>query len=170
MALWVSLTSAVVAALTAVGTTFVTQRRTTRRDDVRWERERADRREQWRREDEARWLADRRRAYADLLTALHEYETLTVALTDVRGDADDRARLRELRTAADRARQAVLLIAPPAVATAALEALRPGEPTPDGLTALYTAMRADLGVAPSSPPAGSAATPVAAEPVPWRSD
>ncbi|GAA3303097.1 hypothetical protein GCM10020218_099900 [Dactylosporangium vinaceum] len=138
MAVGVPLVSAVVAAVTAL----VTQSLIRRRDDVRWERERAERREQWAREDAARWLADRRSAYADLLTARHEHDTLAAALQSVGrpGDAD-RARLRELAAAANRAAQAVLLIAPPPV-TAAVTA---GDPV-----ALLTAMRDDLGVAPQA--------------------
>jgi hypothetical protein len=158
---WVPLVAAVVAALTALGTTTITQALTRRRDDVRWQRERAERREQWRREDEARWLADRRSAYTQLLTALHEYESLTAALRGVRPDDADRRQLRDVASAAERARQAVLLIAaaPVAAATdAALAAIRRGDAdpgsAPGGFTPLHRAMRADLGVAVEAGPVG----------------
>lgn len=163
VALWVPVVSAVVGAgggLTAAG---LTQWYTRRRDDTRWERERAERREQWHREDAARWLADRRAAYTDLLAALHEHWSAVAALQGRVPQRPELAALPDLARAADRARHAVTLVAPAGVAGSA-DALtdlirRAGEraaglhsqPAPepatvtDGFAALRAAMRADLG-------------------------
>jgi hypothetical protein len=56
-----------------------TQRRTDRREDVRWQRERDDRQAQWRREDQLRWLQDRQQAYARLMAALYEWDQVLLS-------------------------------------------------------------------------------------------
>ncbi len=86
---WVPLVTAGVGLLTgigaAMGTAILTQRRTDRREDVRWQREREDRQEQWQREqrdrqeqwqreDSLRWLQYRQAAYARLTTALFQWD------------------------------------------------------------------------------------------------
>jgi hypothetical protein len=69
----------------AMGATILTQRRTDRREDVRWKREQADRKdqwqrerddrqEQWTREDSLRWLQNKQAAYARLMTALDDWD------------------------------------------------------------------------------------------------
>jgi hypothetical protein len=88
---WIPLASAavgVVAGLGAgLGAAVWTQRRTDRREDMRWERERTDRAEQWRREDSLRWLQDRQQAYARLLAALYEWDrALLSAIADRQSD------------------------------------------------------------------------------------
>ena len=68
-----------------MGTAILTQRRTDRREDVRWQREREDRQEQWQRErqdrqeqwqreDSLRWPQHRQAAYARLTTALFQWD------------------------------------------------------------------------------------------------
>jgi hypothetical protein len=68
-----------------MGAAILTQRRTDRREDVRWkreqgerkdqwQRERDDRQEQWKREDSLRWLQDKQAAYARLIAALDEWD------------------------------------------------------------------------------------------------
>ena len=86
---WVPLVTAGVGLIAgigaAMGTAILTQRRTDRREDVRWQREREDRQEQWRRErqdrqeqwqreDSLRWLQHRQAAYARLTTALFQWD------------------------------------------------------------------------------------------------
>jgi hypothetical protein len=69
----------------AMGAAIWTQRRTDTREDVRWERERHERRdqwererddrwEQWQREDSSRWQQERQQAYARLIAALYEWD------------------------------------------------------------------------------------------------
>lgn len=161
--LWVALVSAVVGAAAGLTGALLTQLLTRRRDDTRWARERAERREQWLREDAARWLANRRAAYTDLLAALHEHWSAVAALHGRPPQREELADLQQLAQVADRARHAVSLLAPAGVARPAdtLTDLvcRAGErsaglhtgPTPDpaavsdGFAALRAAMRADLG-------------------------
>lgn len=86
---WVPLVTAGVGLIAgigaAMGTAVLTQRRTDRREDVRWQREREDRQEQWQRErkdrqeqwqreDSLRWLQHRQAAYARLTTALFQWD------------------------------------------------------------------------------------------------
>ncbi len=90
--LWVPLTTAaagLVAGLVAgLGAAVWTQQRTDRREDVRWERERGDRQDQWRREDSLRWLQDRQQAYAKLIAALYEWDVvLRSAIANRKNDA-----------------------------------------------------------------------------------
>jgi hypothetical protein len=150
--LWVPLVSAAVGAGGALVTTLMTQSLTRRRDDVKWERE-----------DAARWLADRRAAYADLLTALQKHwAAITATRGRVPGDAE-RATIRDLAAAIERPLQAVILIAPADVSLladtltahvrqAGERGVKPrtdahSEPTvTDGFTALREAMRTDLKV------------------------
>jgi hypothetical protein len=75
-----SLSLGLVAGLGAgLGAAVWTQRETRRREDVRWQRERDDRRDQWRREDELRWLQDRQQAYARLMAALYEWDRVLLS-------------------------------------------------------------------------------------------
>jgi hypothetical protein len=70
---WVPLVTAGLGLLTgigaAVGTAILTQRRTDRRDDVRWQREREARLEQWQREREERVTEERKLAFVERRTA-----------------------------------------------------------------------------------------------------
>jgi hypothetical protein len=81
--LWIPLATAaagLVAGLVAgLGAAVWTQRRTDRREDVRWQRERDDRQDQWRREDQLRWLQDRQQAYARLMAALYEWDQVLLS-------------------------------------------------------------------------------------------
>jgi hypothetical protein len=122
--LWVPLVVAVVGVGGTLSASVVTQVLTRRRDEQRWSIERDERTEQWRREDAARWLADRRAAYADLLTALHEQHALLLrglrlTAEGRRPDAAATARLESLRETLQRARHAAGLLASPAVARSA---------------------------------------------------
>jgi len=86
---WVPLVTAGAGLIAGIGATMgaaiLTQRRTDRREDVRWkreqgdrkdqwQRERDDRQEQWKREDSLRWLQDKQAAYARLIAALDEWD------------------------------------------------------------------------------------------------
>lgn len=68
-----------------MGAAILTQRRTDRREEVRWKREQGDRKDQWqrerddrqaqwKREDSLRWLQDKKAAYARLIAALDEWD------------------------------------------------------------------------------------------------
>jgi hypothetical protein len=72
--LWVPLMIAAVGLATTIGAAVLTQWWASRREDVRWGRERDDRQEQWKREDSLRWLQDRQQAYARLIAALDEWD------------------------------------------------------------------------------------------------
>jgi hypothetical protein len=79
--LWVPLTIAAVGLTTTVGAAVLTQWWASRREDVRWSRERNDRHEQWQREDSQRWHQDRQQAYARLIAALGDWDsTLSSAI------------------------------------------------------------------------------------------
>ena len=66
---WVPLITAGLGLVTglgaAVGTTVLTQRRTDRREDVRWQRERQNRQEQWQRERDERVTEERKLAFVE---------------------------------------------------------------------------------------------------------
>ena len=96
---WVPLVTAGIGLLTgigaAIGTAFLTQGRTDRREDVRWQRERDDRQEQWQREREAReeqwqhedalrWLQNRQQAYAGLIAVLYQWDNVLSSAIAVR--------------------------------------------------------------------------------------
>jgi hypothetical protein len=62
--------------LVAVGAlvgVVLTQLWSTKRENVRWERERADRLDQWEREDRARWESEKRAAYSRALAHTEEW-------------------------------------------------------------------------------------------------
>jgi hypothetical protein len=86
--LWIPLLTGAAGLVTGLvaglGAAVWTQRRTDRREDVRWERERTDRAEQWRREDSLRWLQDRQQAYARLLAALYEWDRVLLSAVAIR--------------------------------------------------------------------------------------
>jgi hypothetical protein len=83
-AVWVPLTTAAFGLLAGLGAAAWTQRRADRREDVRWERERDIRQDQWRREDSLRWLQDRQQAYARLIAALHEWDAVLLYAMAIR--------------------------------------------------------------------------------------
>jgi hypothetical protein len=72
--LWVPLTIAVVGLTTTLGAAVLTQWWASRREDVRWGRERDDRQQQWLREDSLRWQQDRQQAYARFVAVLFEWD------------------------------------------------------------------------------------------------
>jgi hypothetical protein len=101
--LWIPLTTAaagLIAGLGAgLGAAVWTQRRTDSREDVRWQRERADRAGQWRREDSLRWLQDRQQAYARLIAALYEWDGVLLSAVASRHNDLALKRRTELDTA-----------------------------------------------------------------------
>ncbi|MFG2079525.1 hypothetical protein ACGFI5_04090 [Micromonospora tulbaghiae] len=72
--LWVPLAVAVIGVLGTlsggIAGVLITQRRSDRREDKTWERERARERERWSREDEARTFDHRRESYVDFYDSL----------------------------------------------------------------------------------------------------
>jgi hypothetical protein len=181
MPVWVPLTTAaagLVAGLAAgLAAAVWTQRRTDRREDVRWQRERDERQDQWRREDSLRWLQDRQQAYARLVAALDAWDVaLTRAIAGRHTDAlvgeqreFDKAEWNELSQAARSSQGLVELMAPESVrgrarfAIIRRQSLRMFYLTEEGAdldemdeawkdalkvtTALRDAMRKDLGLA-----------------------
>jgi hypothetical protein len=75
--LWLPLVLGVGGLVTTLGAAVMAGRWAARREDVRWQRERSDRQEQWRREDSLRWLQDRKQAYARLIRTLDEWDAET---------------------------------------------------------------------------------------------
>ncbi|MGW1061768.1 hypothetical protein [Micromonospora rubida] len=169
--LWVPMAVAVLGVLGTLAASIVTQVLTRRRDDRRWSLEREERARQWHREDAARWLADRRAAYTELLVVLHEQDRVLEAVRRRRAqalplDGPVSARLTALSDPFDRAWHAVELLAPGEVTRIAGELTRelrdegdqvlgrltgpPAEPAPgdrqERFAALGAAMRQDLGV------------------------
>jgi signal transduction histidine kinase len=179
--LWVPLTTAGAGLVTGLAAGLAaaiwTQRRTDRREDVRWQRERGERQDQWQREDSLRWLQDRQVAYARLVTSLDAWDVAaSKAIAQRHTDAlvgelreFDRAEWNELRQAARAARGLVELMAPESVrgparmAVVRRDSLRMFYLTEEGAdldemdaawketlkvtTALRDAMREDLGLA-----------------------
>jgi hypothetical protein len=87
---WTAILAASVATIGVVVGAWITQRRTDKREERRWqreaeerraqwERERAERYGQWEREDKVRWHADRRAHYADAIAVLDDWGRHTVA-------------------------------------------------------------------------------------------
>jgi hypothetical protein len=96
-----------------LGAAVWTQRRTDRREDVRWQRERDDRQEQWRREDSLRWLQDRQQAYARLLGVLYDWDAvLSSALATIDADLSSGERTIDTTEIDRRARAARNALAP----------------------------------------------------------
>jgi hypothetical protein len=117
---WLPLIVAAVGVGGTLAATILTQVLIGRRDRRRWTDERSERRDQWRREDAARWLADRRAAYTELLAALHEQHGLLIRAGQLaqegrRLEEASIARLEQLREVLQRSRQAAALLASPAV-------------------------------------------------------
>jgi hypothetical protein len=156
--LWVPLLVAAFGVAGTVTAAVLTQILTRRRDRQRWQIERDERREQWRREDAARWLADRRTAYAELLAALHEQHALLISARRLtaegrRPDAAATARQDQVRETLQRSRHAAGLLAGPPVAQP-MDALidlvldpadRDLSDFPDRFARLRDHMRDDLG-------------------------
>lgn len=132
---WVSLATAALGLVAGLAAAAWTQRRADRREDVRWERERDDRQDQWRREDSQRWLQHRQQAYARLIAALYEWDAvLRSAGASRKNDAalNERTELDTdaLSAASRAAREALPLVqfmAPQAVRSLAGSAVRDRE-------------------------------------------
>ena len=110
---WVPLVTAAAGLIAGLGTSIFTQRRADSREDVRWQRERQDRQEQWKQER-------RQQAYARLMAALYTWDDelrraradrKVAALLNERSELDT-PELRHLRAAARDARALVDLMAP----------------------------------------------------------
>jgi hypothetical protein len=75
---WVPVIAASVGAAAALIVGVLTQLWSGRREKLKWDREREDRRQQWDRERANRWLQERQQAYARLTAALHEWDEFLV--------------------------------------------------------------------------------------------
>jgi hypothetical protein len=148
--LWIPLATAaagLIAGLGAgLGAAVWTQHRTDSREDVRWQRERNDRAEQWqrerddraeqwRREDSLRWLQDRQQAYARLIAALYEWDSVLLSAIasrhndlalNTRTKLDAAERIRVSKSARE-ALPLMQFMAPPAVRSQARRAIRDRE-------------------------------------------
>lgn len=169
--LWVPLAVAFVGVAGTLAASVLTQLLNRRRDDKLWERERAERSEQWRREDAAKWLSERRAVYAEFLAVYDEWASVQSRAWQERrqlGAADEatRAALADMEKAGEKIFQTVRLIGAPEVAKCSQDlwlalGVDHGRVTDDAyagdreldyfdsldmLEALVKAMRRDLGV------------------------
>jgi hypothetical protein len=124
---WIPLVAAGAGFAAAIVTGIVAQGYASRREDVRWGRERQDRQQQWQREDAQRWLQDKQAAYARLTAALYSWDK-ELGSAKTRRELDEQAGKRteldwaELNGRASAAHEAlapVLFIAPRPIRTRA---------------------------------------------------
>jgi hypothetical protein len=189
---WIPLTAAAVGLIGGIGGGLAaavwTQRKTREREDARWQRERGDRGDQWRREDSLRWLQDRQQAYARLMAALYEWDGVLLSAVasrhndlalKQRTELDTAERIRVSRTARE-ALPLVQFMAPDIIRSRARQAvtdresfwivhLTPDPPDRAAMDAGWTrltertsvlreAMRNDLGLASETEDTGQQAS------------
>ena len=123
-----SLWPAVIGVAGTVCGVAVTQLANRRAEKARWDREKAARLEQWKREDQARWMADRRQVYADYLASLDDWnKTLQIALLKLRltGKISGglRNRVKNAATVNQKRYEIVSLMAPGAIVLLARECM-----------------------------------------------
>jgi hypothetical protein len=169
---WVPLVIAVTGLTTTIAAAVLTQWHASRREDVRWERERQERHEEWQREDSLRWRQARLAAYARLTAAMYHWDNLLRDARDCRRqDARAELDMTEINRAAWAATEAladVIFLCPVSVGDQArravivrerftLSCLKPNEVSradldqgwndmPASRKRLRDAMRADVGL------------------------